>query len=140
MFEIATSALLLVSTFYGEASTSANTTASVLEMSRFEHMGFGPMTVEERVREYYKDTPVLAEIARCESEFRHVDSKGNIIRGEINFEDIGIMQINEFYHRDKALSLGFNIYSLEGNLAYAKWLYEKYGSTPWSYSAKCWKA
>lgn len=49
------------------------------------------------------------------------------------------MQINETYHLDQALSLGIDIYSLEGNMAYAKYLYDKKGSGPWVSSSKCWK-
>lgn len=95
-------------------------------------------TVEEYVREYFEDIPVLAEIARCESKFRHFGKNGDIIRGEINRRDVGVMQINEYYHKATALKLGVNIYSLDGNLAYAKQLYEREGTQPWISSVQCW--
>ncbi len=97
-----------------------------------------PLTIETRVRDYFKDTPLLIEIAYCESRFRQYGKDGDVLRGEVVPEDIGVMQINEYFHKDAALKLGFDIYSLEGNLAYAKWLYEKEGSQPWKPSAKCW--
>lgn len=97
-----------------------------------------PQTLEELVRNYYSDTPILAEVARCESQFRHYGKNGNIIRGITNTKDVGVMQINEIYHNDKAEALGLDIYSLEGNLEYAKYLYEKEGTKPWRSSAKCW--
>ena len=94
-------------------------------------------TLEEMVREYFSDTPILSEVARCESQFRHFGKNGNIIRGMINTKDVGVMQINEEYHREKAKTLGLDIYSLEGNLAYAQYLYEKEGTKPWQSSVKC---
>ena len=96
-------------------------------------------TLEAFVRAYYKDTPELAEIAKCESNFRQYDSKGAILHGTENPNDIGIMQINEHYNGENADKLGFDIYSIEGNLAYAKVLYDKFGLDPWSSSEKCWK-
>ena len=95
-------------------------------------------TVEEYVREYFEEDPVLAEVARCESKFRHFGKNGDIIRGEINSKDVGVMQINEHYHKDTALKLGLNIYSLDGNLAYAQYLYDREGTQPWMSSSKCW--
>lgn len=96
-----------------------------------------PMTLEEYVRGYFKDEPILAEIARCESHFRHFNGDG-VIRGDRNEKDVGLMQINELYHENRAKKLGFDIHTLEGNLGYAKWLYERYGTDPWLSSARCW--
>lgn len=96
-------------------------------------------TVEEYVREYYKDTPILAEIAKCESRFRQFDETGHLLRGEVVSQDIGIMQINEYFHAKAAEKLGIDLKTMEGNLAYAKYLYEKEGATPWRPSQKCWE-
>ena len=95
-------------------------------------------TVEEYVREYFVDIPIMAEIARCESTFRHYDENGNIIRGVVNSSDIGVMQINTYYHKDSADLFGHDLYTLEGNLDYARNLYERQGTTPWSASEFCW--
>lgn len=99
-----------------------------------------PITLQSFLSDYFADTPVLYEIARCESTFRHYNSKGDVLRGKVNKFDIGVMQINELYHLDKAKELGLDIYSLEGNIAFAKYLYEKYGSKPWVSSSKCWSS
>ncbi len=96
------------------------------------------MTVEETVRDYFGENPILVEIARCESRFRQFDTDGNVLRGTKIKEDIGVMQINEYYHLERSKSLGYDVHTLEGNLAYAKWLYEKEGTRPWNSSAKCW--
>lgn len=101
---------------------------------------FGPksQSVEEFVREYYADTPVLIEVARCESQFRQYDEKGAVLRGEVTPEDIGIMQINDHFQGETAKSMGYDIRTIEGNLAYAKVLYDKQGVAPWRASKKCW--
>lgn len=148
MFEITTSLLMLASAFSpmtgkmvadakGMTVKSAQATTTVQEVMPEDH----PLTtvsVEAYVRDYFKKDPILAEIARCESTFRQFDSKGNVLRGKVNDDDIGVMQINKYYHEEDAEKLGFDIYTLDGNLAYAQWLYNKYGDAPWVHSAKCW--
>ncbi len=95
-------------------------------------------TIEEQVREYFSDTPVLAEIARCESTFRHMGSDGKILRGVVVSDDVGVMQINEHYHGENAKKLGYDLMTLEGNMSYAKRIYGIYGTSPWSASKACW--
>lgn len=95
-------------------------------------------TTEEIVREYFLDTPVMADVAFCESRFRQFDKHGNALRGNQNSADVGVMQINEKYHAATASRLGINIYTLEGNMRYAKYLYETKGTRPWVHSSDCW--
>lgn len=95
-------------------------------------------TLKEYVTKYYADTPILAEIAWCESRIRHIDKEGDIFRGVVNPKDIGVMQINTYYHEEQAKKLNLNLYTLDGNLAYAKYLYEKEGVRPWASSKACW--
>lgn len=97
-----------------------------------------PHTLEAYVREYFAKTPVLAEIARCESHFRHFDRNGKLLRGTMTPEDVGVMQINEFFHADTAKKLGFDIHDIDGNMDYAKYIFEKSGTQPWSASKPCW--
>lgn len=103
---------------------------------------YAPITdsknVKEFVQDYFADTPILASIAGCESRDRQFDSNGNVLRGEKNHFDIGVMQINELYHADEAKALGLDIYTIDGNVAFAKHLYEKYGAKPWISSSACW--
>lgn len=136
MIELATTLTLLVSTFYGSPTASAEGIASINLESQ---VVANPVTLEEHVKDYFKDTPIMAEIAKCESTFRQLTKDGRILRGEINRADVGVMQINELYHAKRAQGLGFDIKTLDGNLAYAKWLYEKEGTRPWSSSRPCWK-
>ena len=48
------------------------------------------------------------------------------------------MQINEHYHSATAAKLGLDIYTIQGNVAYAQYLYQKEGTQPWSSSKPCW--
>lgn len=81
---------------------------------------------------------VLKKIAWCESKNRQFNDDGSIHRGEINPKDIGYFQINEYWNGEEALSLGFDIYTLEGNTKMALHLYSKKGSQPWNWSSGCW--
>ena len=81
---------------------------------------------------------VMVNIARCESNYRQFDKDGNVLRGEQNNLDIGLYQINEYYHLESSKKFGVDIYTLEGNIAYAKYLYATQGTTPWSWSRTCW--
>lgn len=97
-------------------------------------------TTEEIVDEHFKDTPILKKVASCESQNRQFDENGNVIRGFQNSQDVGYMQINEKYHLQTSIKLGLDIYTLEGNLDYAKYLYKTQGLKPWVYSSYCWDA
>jgi len=52
--------------------------------------------------------------------------------------DIGRFQINEYYHAEEAKRLGFDIYTEEGNAAYALRLYNLNGTRDWNPSKPCW--
>jgi hypothetical protein len=95
-------------------------------------------TTKQLVEEYFSDMPVLIDVAYCESSFTQFNPDGSVLRGRVNPADVGVMQINERYHAGTAIQLGYNIYSLEGNMAYAEYLYSKYGTDPWVHSSKCW--
>ena len=95
--------------------------------------------VEKFIEDYFADIPVMQKIAYCESRNRHFDKNGLVLRGEKTSLDRGVMQINEYYHNEDSARLGYNILTIEGNTAYARYLFEKYGVQPWSSSAPCWK-
>ena len=139
MIEITSAFILLVSSLYGGpaniavAQDIANST-NTQNKKTVEN----PITLEHYVKDYFAETPVLAKIAKCESRFRQVGSDGKILRGEVNKSDLGLMQVNAYYHGERALDLGFDLETVNGNLAYAKYLYDKEGTKPWSASEKCW--
>lgn len=91
------------------------------------------------VKEYFKDNPIMAKVSWCESRFRQTNKDGSVFRGIVNNDDVGVMQINTHYHLETAKKMGLDIMTLEGNLAYGKYLYEKEGTDPWISSSACWK-
>lgn len=94
--------------------------------------------VEERVREYFKKNPVMIEIARCESNFRQFTDSGSVLRGGSGGEMVGVFQFFESIHTAAAAKLGHDITTLEGNLAYAEYVFQTEGSTPWNSAKSCW--
>lgn len=148
MIEITTGVIFLVSTLYGGSNAEASTTVSVDNKSdnsvstttatTTSSLIKTPAEMEAYLKSEYADTPILVDIARCESSFKQFRDDGKVVRGKIDRDDIGVMQINERYHGDTAEKLGMDIHTTEGNIAYAKYLYDKFGSQPWSASSKCW--
>ena len=94
--------------------------------------------VEKFVNDYFADIPILTKIAKCESHYRHLNLNGDVLEGEENIYDRGVMQINVLYHAEFAEKLGLNIHDLDDNVAYARYLYEREGAKPWMSSSACW--
>lgn len=122
------------------AQIEASSTVAVEEIKVDITNATSSQDISRIVKEYYKDTPVLANIARCESEYRQFSSNGVVLRGRVNSADVGVMQVNEKYHLAESRKLGMNIHTLEGNLQYGAYLYKTQGSRPWNASRPCWGA
>ncbi len=138
MIEITTAIVLLVSSLVSPTNVAVAQDVVNSANTQSKEAIESPVTLEAYVREYFKETPILAEISRCESTFRQVDKDGETLRGKVNKSDLGLMQVNAYYHGEMAEELGFDLMTVDGNLAYAKYLYEKEGTTPWNSSKKCW--
>jgi hypothetical protein len=144
MIELTTGMMFLMSSVYGAGSIPSNTAnivpndASSTNKTPSIIASHDREAVEEYLKKNFADTPILVEIAKCESEFRQFHKNGELLRGRVDNADVGVMQINERYHLETSKKLGFNIHTIEGNIAYAKYLYEKSGSKPWSASQPCW--
>ncbi len=93
---------------------------------------------EAAVRDYFSDIPIMVQVARCESTFRHTLADGSVLRGHVDKRDTGVMQINTYYHGKTADTLGLDLEDLYDNMEYARYLYEKQGVQPWSASQPCW--
>jgi hypothetical protein len=119
-----------------EQEASDNVEASAL--ARSNAAAQTGASVEAQVREYFKDIPIMQEVAFCESTFRQFKADGSPLRGHENASDIGVMQINEYYHSSTAIKLGFDLATTEGNMAYARYLYDTQGTAPWIHSKPCW--
>jgi hypothetical protein len=94
--------------------------------------------VAAAVRSYFADVPVMIAIAKCESGPRQFNSDGTPLMGGTGTMG-GVFQFDETVHHTKALSLGFDINTLAGNLAYARYLYGASGTNPWISSFGCWR-
>jgi hypothetical protein len=112
------------------ATTTATTSIATSTLSNAD--------VEARVESYFADIPVMIPIAKCESNFRQFDMAG-ALSGGTNGGMVGIFQINAAVHKTFANSLGMDITTTDGNLAYARYLYEQEGTAPWNSSSACWK-
>ena len=161
MNELITSAVFLTASLYGggqvagaiqaqpvlndaPANIQATTSESTFKTgSSAQATSADTSAMEAYLRGEFGDKDaILVDIARCESNFHQFDTEGNVIT-RVNTDknktrDIGVMQINAYYQGDTAKKLGYDIYTVEGNAAYAKHLYEQEGTAPWSSSEKCW--
>ncbi len=112
----------------GDASIAPVQTSQIVET----------ISDEEYIKMRFSHRPILIEVAKCESRFRQTGKDGKVLRGEIVPQDLGIMQVNEFYHGERADKLGFNLETREGNTSYAEYLFDREGLAPWRSSSKCW--
>lgn len=97
-----------------------------------------PKNVERFINDYFADIPILAQIAKCESRYRQFNSSGDVLRGDRNRYDRGVMQINILYHAKTLERLELDVHDLDDNVQYARYLYEKEGAKPWMSSSACW--
>ena len=142
MIELTTTVAMLVSSVLAPVSLQASTTPVIASTTPAVVVAASTTDPVKDVRGYlakeYVDEPILISIAGCESSFRQYTKDGEVIHGKVNADDVGVMQINEKYHLEKAQAMGFDILTTEGNVAYAKYLYQTQGAAPWSASEKCW--
>lgn len=78
----------------------------------------------------------MVNIARCESSFQQYDHTG-LPYFNADYTVVGVFQ-ESVAHMPEALSLGWDITTLQGNLAYANYLYQQNGIDPWMDSYGCW--
>lgn len=94
---------------------------------------------EADVRSAFADAPVMIAIARCESKFTQFGKGGTALHGGMGGKMIGIFQVYGDIHADYAKARGMDVYTTEGNIAYARYLYEREGTKPWLSSFHCWE-
>ena len=110
----------------------------LLYLGSYNQVVFASPAVEQSVREYFADIPVMIEIARCESKFRQFADSGNVLRGGVGGQMVGVFQFFDRYHTSPAYELGFDIETVDGNLAYARYVYDRQGTAPWNAARDCW--
>lgn len=99
---------------------------------------YDPVVMAAVAMEFGQDAPIMLKVAECESKYRQYNNDGTVFRGKVNTKDVGVFQVNEFYHRKVSLAAGFDIHTLKGNIAYARHLYDAQGIVPWTASKGCW--
>lgn len=91
--------------------------------------------------------PALVPICTCESgqstgKPQQFNVKtGGVLHGKQNPNDIGMCQINiqpQNGHLVASTKMGLDVFTEDGNIEYANYLYSKSGSTPWNWSKHCW--
>jgi hypothetical protein len=62
----------------------------------------------------------------------HTDKNGQVIVNKTG--DVGLLQINEPIHGAEAKRKGYDIYKIDGNIAFGIMLFEREGLQPWAAS------
>jgi hypothetical protein len=93
---------------------------------------------EVAIRTYFADLPVMVAIANCESQFHEFNADGSVLHGGYKGHMIGLFQFAPF-HQETATLFGWNLNTVAGQLAYARYLYNEEGTVPWNDSSWCWR-
>lgn len=119
-------------------ATFASTTVSYATGAQIYRVDtvFVPKTIE--VMKELPIPPIMQAIAECESQDKQFNKDGSVVTGRKVPSDRGRWQINAGYWREKALELGYDIETEEGNKDMAMWLFLNRGTRDWSASSKCW--
>lgn len=97
--------------------------------------------VEQAVREYFRDIPVMIRIAKCESGFKHFDpDEPNGLNNNPSPKSsaAGVFQILLKTHGPKARGMGLDIKTVKGQFGFARYLFRRSGTKDWTPSRKCW--
>jgi hypothetical protein len=97
-----------------------------------------PQTVEQKIEIVFgENAELMKKIAICESDMKQFRENGEPKISPTN--DSGIFQINNYAHSETVKRLGLDvIHSEDDNIAYAKYLFERFGTQPWYMSEYCW--
>ncbi len=85
--------------------------------------------LKSMITEAFPDEPIMLAIAQCESGIRQYNGSGEVIRSHT--ADSGLFQINDVW-LTKAQELGYDINTVEGNIAMAQHIKEVQGLRAWS--------
>ena len=122
----------------------ATTTAPIIlsteeqEIQTLPETQWSTTTLAYLITKTFPDAPVMLCIAQAESQLRQYQD-GEVLRGSYNPQDRGLYQINEHYHLANSKSLGYDIYTVKGNIAYARYLYDRNGTRDWNWSRDKWE-
>lgn len=92
--------------------------------------------IDKYALEYHVNPQVARAIISCESG-GNPEAIGTMA---VVGRDIGVFQINDYFHEKRTQELELNIYNVDDNLRYGMILLFEQGVTPWRASASCWKS
>ncbi len=76
----------------------------------------------------------MVRVAQGESGMRQWHADGRVVRGIVDKDDTGLMQINSRYHSKEAKRLGLDFEnSIVDNVQMARVIYDTQGITAWVY-------
>jgi len=116
--------------------------AEVMSPSELKDLPPQNKEVEKAVTKFWKkhlpeqSALSMLRIVRRQSGFNQFAKDGKSpYRNEklFNYKRAGVMQINDAIWRERSTELGedYNLYTLDGNLRFALWLYNEQGFAPW---------
>ena len=100
--------------------------------------GENDLSIENAIIAEFGAGSVMVDVARCESNFTQFNPDGSVLHGVVNPSDTGIFEINQKYHLNDSIKMGLDINTIDGNIKYARYLYDTQGTAPWKASSKCW--
>jgi hypothetical protein len=111
-----------------------------------------PKTAQIGAIDLFSGNPTLRRIAACESTGdangtpRQFIENGSVLWGtdprtdKVIKRDEGELQINTWIWGPTAAKMNLDLATENGNVAFGKYLYEKYGTSPWTASEGCWSS
>jgi hypothetical protein len=99
----------LAVTSIGTATPTETAYGHIVSTATVEEVTSSNYDTEQIVRTYFQDIPVMIQIARCESTFRHTLEDGSVLTGRVDPADTGVMQINKRYHEKTAETMSLNL-------------------------------
>ncbi len=80
---------------------------------------------------------IMIKVAECESGTQQFKADGSLVRDGVTGTHVGLFQIAESWI-PTAKKHGDDIYTPEGNISFALYLYAKNGLRDWKASKDCW--
>lgn len=93
--------------------------------------------VEGEILKVFQDAPIMVRVAKCESTLAHYDKDGRVKKNPRSSAH-GLFQILAKTHGPSAQKRNLDIMTIEGNIRYARVLYNERGLSPWNASRACW--
>jgi hypothetical protein len=133
--------------FFGEQGVAGTTPQTSVELTVIEKTF--DSEVGRLAIKYNVDETLARKIMQCESFIYGQEAENKNYRLEYNPQlgtttmvhwstDVGYWQVNDFWHKESALSMGYDIYKWEDNLEYGFILASRDGLRHWKASRHCW--